>query len=214
MIEIQDLSVTCQDGVSARDLIRDMNLTIGDGEYAAVTGPSGCGKSTLIHLLAGLVNPSHGRIVIDGDDLTGMEERALERWRRGRVGIVFQAFHLIYAYTVCENVLAPLLIMGVPGREARGKAAEILERVGMSHRLNDYPQTLSGGEQQRCAIARALVIRPSLILADEPTGQLDQTMAGRVLDLFDEVHRSGATILMVTHDAAAAARAQRIISIA
>ena len=203
-----------EDGV-ARAALDHVTLEIAPGEFAAVMGPSGSGKSTLLNLVAGLDRPTAGRVVVDGADLTGLGEAALSRFRRERVGMVFQFFHLLPNLTVLENVLVPAQLAG--GRaavRAEARARELLGRLGIEEVAGRYPARLSGGQQQRVAIARALVNGPRLLLADEPTGALDSATGVQVMDLLGELHRGGQTVLLVTHDARLAARrAERVISL-
>lgn len=175
-----------------------------------MVGPSGSGKSTLLAAIAGLERPTSGRVRVDGVDIAGLGEDALARFRRDRVGIVFQAFHLIPTMTAAENVAAPLEL--ARRRDARARAAEALAAVGLAHRERHYPGQLSGGEQQRVALARAVAARPALVLADEPTGNLDRATGGAAIDLlFAARAESGATLVLITHDPALAARCGRVV---
>jgi putative ABC transport system ATP-binding protein len=190
--------------------LRGVSLTIAAGELVAVTGPSGSGKSTLLHLLGGLDVPDAGRVVIAGQTLGALSDDDLTVFRRRRIGVVFQAYNLLPTLTAEENVALPLLLDGVSRRASDPRVAEALKAVGMLARRSHRPAELSGGEQQRIAVARALVVEPALILADEPTGSLDSRTAADVLDLLREAARArGRTILMVTHDRDAAAVADR-----
>ena len=197
-------------GAARVHILRDVALTIGKGEAVGIVGPSGSGKSTLLMIMAGLERPDRGEIEIDGVKLGGMNEDALARFRGQRIGIVFQSFHLIPTMTALENVAAPLELAGAHDATARARAE--LGQVGLGDRLSHYPAQLSGGEQQRVALARALSPRPSLLIADEPTGNLDETTGSSIVDLiFDLPARRGATLALVTHDAALAARCDRVI---
>ena len=189
-----------------------VDLEVAPGETVAIMGPSGCGKSTLLYLLGGLDRPTAGEIWLDGQDITPMSERALARLRRAAVGFVFQAFHLMDELTAVENVELPALLAGRSPRAARRRAEELLERVGLADRARFLPTALSGGQRQRVAVARALVADPLVVLADEPTGNLDSASARDVLRLFDQLHRAGQTLVIVTHDARIAATADRMIS--
>jgi putative ABC transport system ATP-binding protein len=190
------------------DILRGVSLRIEKGETVALVGPSGSGKSSLLMILAGLERPSGGRAVLAGHDLGGLDENALARLRRSHVGIVFQAFHLLPTMTALENVAIPLELAGTPG--ALTAAGTALARVGLGHRIGHYPGQLSGGEQQRVAIARAMVAGPVLLLADEPTGNLDGATGRVVIDcLFDEHARLGSGLLFITHDAGLAGRCDR-----
>ena len=189
-----------------------VDLDVAAGETVAVMGPSGCGKSTLLHLLGGLDRPTAGELWLAGQRLDQMGERALARLRRDAVGFVFQAFHLMDELTAVENVELPALLAGRSPRAARRRAAGLLERVGLADRARFLPSALSGGQRQRVAIARALVADPLVVLADEPTGNLDSEATLEVLRLFDSLHAAGQTLVIVTHDARIAATADRLIS--
>ena len=194
------------------DALRGIDLEIAEGEFVAVTGPSGCGKSTLLHLLGALDTPTGGELYVGGHALHSAGERERTLYRRGEVGIVFQFFNLMPAMTVLENVALPLQLAGVARGEARERAADRIGVVGLSDRAGHFPHQLSGGEMQRAAVARALVGDPGLLLADEPTGNLDSANAARVLDLFREIHgRRMATMLVVTHSEEVAAAAGRVV---
>ncbi len=189
-----------------------ISLEIADGEFIAITGPSGCGKSTLIHLLAGLDTPSSGEIVVDGLALQTADDAALTDYRRRRLGLVFQFFNLLPTMNVIENVAFPLLLQGVSFRESETRAAELLKLVGMEERARHFVHQLSGGEQQRTAIARALIHRPSLLIADEPTGNLDSRSAERVLEVLAQIGSERlTTLIVVTHSEEVAAAASRRI---
>jgi ABC-type lipoprotein export system ATPase subunit len=187
-------------------------LEVASGETLAVMGPSGCGKSTLLHLLGGLERPSTGEVWLDGRRIDQLSEKALARLRRHAIGFVFQAFHLVDELTAAENVELPALLAGRSPRAARERAAELLKRVGLSDRAKHLPTALSGGERQRVAIARALSNEPRVVLADEPTGNLDSAATLDVLRLLDSLCSAGQTLLIVTHDSRIAATADRLIS--
>jgi putative ABC transport system ATP-binding protein len=189
-----------------------VDLEVAPGETVAVMGPSGCGKSTLLHLLGGLDRPSGGEVSLAGRRLDLLGEKALARMRRTAVGFVFQAFHLMEELTAVENVELPALLAGRSPRAARRRAADLLEGVGLADRARFLPSALSGGQRQRVAIARALSNQPLVVLADEPTGNLDSAATAEVLRLFDSLHQAGQTLLVVTHDARIAATADRLIS--
>jgi putative ABC transport system ATP-binding protein len=189
--------------------VRGVDLVIEAWEYVSIVGPSGSGKSTLLHLLGLLDLPTSGTYRLDGVDTSQMAEGERAAWRGRKIGFVFQSFHLLAHRSVLENVALAMVYTGVPRRERGDRARAALERVGLAHRIAFSPATLSGGERQRVAIARALVGGPSLLLADEPTGNLDSVTAGSILDLFDSLHDQGLTLAVVTHDDAVSRRAQR-----
>ena len=192
-------------------VLSDVDLSIASGEYVAIAGPSGCGKSTLLSILGLLDVPTAGEYVLDGARLQGLDPTGLARVRNQRVGFIFQSFNLIGDLTVSENVSVPLLYRRVPSEERRRAVDEALRRVGMDHRAKHYPSQLSGGQQQRVAVARAIVGQPSILLADEPTGNLDSKNGALVMDLIRDLHAGGATICMVTHDPRYAEHADRTI---
>ncbi|WP_030437679.1 ABC transporter ATP-binding protein, partial [Actinoplanes subtropicus] len=192
--------------------VDDVDLAVDAGETVAVMGPSGCGKSTLLHLLGGLQRPTGGEVELGGRRVETMSERALARLRRDRIGFVFQAFHLMPELTAVENVEVPALLAGRSPRAARTTALDLLDQVGLADRTGHLPSALSGGQRQRVAIARALSTEPLVVLADEPTGNLDSAATAEVLRLFDRLHRAGQTLVVVTHDARIAATADRILS--
>jgi putative ABC transport system ATP-binding protein len=206
MIELSGVSKTVSSGGRSLTILHPLDLTIADGETLAIIGPSGSGKSTLLGLMAGLDAASTGRIRIDGTDITDLGEDALARLRGEAIGFVFQFFHLIASLTAFENVLVPLELAGAEGAEPRAQA--LLDTVGLTERAGHYPSQLSGGEQQRVAIARALANAPRLLLADEPTGNLDSANGAQVIDLLFGLSRTqNTTLVLATHDPALAARA-------
>jgi putative ABC transport system ATP-binding protein len=192
--------------------VDEIDLEIAPGETVAVMGPSGCGKSTLLHLLGTVERPTGGEIRLAGQRIDRMGERALARLRRGTIGFVFQAFHLMDELTAAENVEVPALMAGRSPRAARALALGLLDRVGLADRARFLPAALSGGQRQRVAIARALSNEPLVVLADEPTGNLDSAATVEVLRLFDSLHQAGQTLVIVTHDARVAATADRLLS--
>jgi putative ABC transport system ATP-binding protein len=192
--------------------VDEVDLEIVPGEALAIMGPSGCGKSTLLHLLGGLDRPSAGELWLEGRRIDRLSERGLAQFRRHEVGIVFQAFHLMDELTAQENVELPALLAGRSPRQARQRARELLDQVGLSDRVGHLPSALSGGQRQRVAIARALANDPRIVLADEPTGNLDSAATLEVLRLFEGLHTAGLTLVVVTHDERIAATADRMIS--
>jgi putative ABC transport system ATP-binding protein len=200
------------DGLSVPAL-RGVTLTVEPGDYLAIIGPSGSGKSTLMHLLGGLDRPTSGRLLLGGRDVSGLSAAELARLRNQVIGFVFQSFHLLPRTTARDNVALPLIYRGLRRGERRRRAEAMLARVGLAHRFDHRPNQLSGGEQQRVAIARALVTEPSVLLADEPTGNLDSQSGAAVLDLLEELNAErGVALAIVTHDASVAARAHRRIT--
>jgi putative ABC transport system ATP-binding protein len=200
MIDLREISKTVRSGDQPLTILHPLTLSIGRGQFMAIVGPSGSGKSTLLGLIAGLDTPSTGSVVIDGVDITRLDEDALARLRGEKIGFVFQFFHLIPSLTAYENVAVPMEIAGTA--DVRRRASALLEEVGLTGRAHHYPSQLSGGEQQRVALARALANDPAIVLADEPTGNLDTATGRNILELLRGIHRSrGTTIILVTHDA-------------
>lgn len=192
--------------------LEGMDLDVAPGEFVAILGPSGCGKSTLLHLSGAMDRPTTGRVLVDGTDVASLDDDALTRLRRERIGFVFQFFNLLPTLTVLENAALPLLLAGHPNRDAESRARALLERVGLSHRAGHYPQQISGGEMQRAAIARAVVHEPALLVADEPTGNLDSENGTRILELLAEINiELGVTILLATHALETASITKRTI---
>ena len=211
MIELRGVSKTVQSGGEPLTILHPVDLTVPSGQFLSVVGPSGSGKSTLLGLIAGLDTPTTGEIVINDVEITKLDEDRLAQLRGAQIGFVFQFFHLIPSLSAYENILVPLEIAGVSS--AAAKAKELLADVGLIERGHHYPSQLSGGEQQRIAIARALANDPPTLLADEPTGNLDSTTGRHVVDLLVEVNKvRGTTVVMVTHDAELTARSDRIVS--
>jgi putative ABC transport system ATP-binding protein len=210
MIQLQKVTKTVRSGAEDLTILDDVSLTIPDGEFVAVTGASGSGKSTLLGLIAGLDAPSLGEIFIDDENVTAMSEDALATLRSEKIGFIFQSFHLIPSLTAFENVLIPMEIRGL--KNARARAEKLLEAVELSARGHHYPTELSGGEQQRVAIARAFANQPKILLADEPTGNLDSRNGAHIFDLMTELHKqNNVSLILVTHDQNLADRAQRQI---
>jgi lipoprotein-releasing system ATP-binding protein len=213
VLRCESLSRVYRDGDRQVEVLRDINLTLAAGEKIAIVGASGSGKSTLLNLLGGLDTPSSGRVVMAGLDLSDLTERQRCELRNHRLGFVYQFHHLLPEFDARENVGMPLLIRGLPRREAWERASQVLERVGMSHRLEHRPAQLSGGERQRVAIARALVGAPDCVLMDEPTGNLDPHSAAQVLELIDELGQEQASFVVVTHDPEIAAHMNRTLEL-
>jgi putative ABC transport system ATP-binding protein len=212
VIELDDVHLSLGRGAARVHILKGITLNIGRGETIGLVGPSGSGKSTLLMAIAGLERPDRGTIRIDGSDLSGLDEDALARFRGAKIGIVFQSFHLIPTMTVLENVAIPLEFAGA--KDAFDRAALELDNVGLSHRLTHYPAQLSGGEQQRVALARALAPSPAILVADEPTGNLDETTGASIVDLMFALKRSrDATLVLVTHDLSLAAKCDRTIGL-
>jgi putative ABC transport system ATP-binding protein len=212
VIELREVGRTFP-GPPPVEAFKPSNLTIEEGEYVSIIGPSGSGKSTLLHLLGLLDRPTTGTYLLDGIDTGALGDNARAGLRGSRIGFVFQSFHLLNHRSVLENVELAQIYNRMPRKERCQRAENALERVGLSHRLSFTPRTLSGGERQRVAVARALVTEPSLLLADEPTGNLDTEMSGEIMDLFDGLHESGMTLAVITHDLDVSHRAGRQVSI-
>ena len=212
MISVQHLSMRLSAGGRPVTILDDVTLEITSKQTVAVTGPSGSGKSTLLGLMAGLDRPTAGSIMLDGIEITSLSESRMAGFRRAKIGYIFQSFHLIPTLTAVENVLVPLELAG--NGAARGQAIELLETVGLGHRIDHYPVQLSGGEQQRVAVARAFACRPPILLADEPTGNLDSHTGRHIMDLILALHRDyGTTLVLVTHDPAVATLMHRVIAL-
>ena len=212
-IEIKDLEKVFRTDTVETVALNKVSFTIGDGEFVAIMGPSGCGKSTLLNILGLLDNPTAGSYMLDDKEVGNLRESERTEWRKGRIGFVFQSFNLIEEMTVRDNIMLPLNNLKLDKAEKRRRVDEALRRMGISHRAGHYPSQLSGGQQQRVAIARAIVGKPGLILADEPTGNLDSRNGAEVMDLLRDLHRDGATIVMVTHSQRDAAQADYIINL-
>lgn len=212
-IEIKDLEKVFRTDTVETVALNKVSFTIGAGEFVAIMGPSGCGKSTLLNILGLLDNPTAGSYLLDGKEVGNLRESERTEWRKGRIGFVFQSFNLIEEMTVRDNIMLPLNNLKLDKAEKWRRVDEALRRMGISHRAGHYPSQLSGGQQQRVAIARAIVGKPGLILADEPTGNLDSRNGAEVMDLLRDLHRDGATIVMVTHSQRDAAQADYIINL-
>lgn len=210
VIALSGVNLSLGHGAARVHILKDIDLHIGSGETIGLVGPSGSGKSTLLMVMAGLERADRGSVTIAGEDLSALDEDALARFRGRHIGIVFQSFHLIPTMTAMENVAVPLELSGIA--DAHARARDELAAVGLSERLNHYPAELSGGEQQRVALARALVPNPKILVADEPTGNLDEDTGKQVIDLLFTGHeKRGTTLVLVTHDSALAARCARVV---
>jgi len=213
VLELADVGKTYRSGLLEVEALRDVTLTIQSGEFVAIVGPSGSGKSTLMHILGCLDVPSDGRFLLAGEDVAALSEDQLAEVRNRRIGFVFQQFNLLAYLTAWRNVELPLVYAGVEPAERRRRALAALDLVGLADRADHRPMELSGGQQQRVAIARALVTEPDLLLADEPTGNLDSVSSSDVLDLLGDLHDSGRTIVLITHEPDVATRAGRVVRI-
>ncbi len=213
MIKIENLTKTFRSDEVETLALRSVSLNIEKGEFVGIMGPSGCGKSTLLNILGLLDNPTGGTYILDGNDVTNLKEKNRTKLRKGKIGFVFQNFNLIEELNIEENVELPLRYLNIGAAERHNRVKEALERMGISHRAKHFPRQLSGGQQQRAAIARALVTKPDLILADEPTGNLDSVNGKEVMNLLTELNRSGSTIVMVTHSRHDAAYTHRVINL-
>ena len=211
MIRVEELWRTYQMGDQELHALRGVSETIEDGEYVAIMGPSGSGKSTLLNLLGCLDSPDRGRYLLAGEDVAGLGDDALAETRLRRIGFIFQSFHLVPRLTAVQNVELPMIFAGITPSERRRRAESSLAAVGLSDRLGHKPNELSGGQKQRVAIARSTVMDPGLLLADEPTGNLDSRSGAQVLDLLADLHEEGRTLVVVTHDPAVARRADRVV---
>ena len=213
MIEVNNLQKIFRTEEVETWALNDVSFNVADGEFVAIMGPSGCGKSTLLNILGLLDNPTKGSYKLQGVEVANLDENHRTDLRKGVIGFVFQSFNLIDELNVRENIELPLLYMGVPAKERRRRAEEVMERMNISHREKHFPNQLSGGQQQRVAIARAVIAGPKLILADEPTGNLDSVNGQEVMNLLKELNQQGTTIVMVTHSRNDASYANRIINL-
>ena len=213
MIKVENLTKVFRTEVVETRALNGLSLEVNDGEFVAIMGPSGCGKSTLLSILGLLDNPTEGNYWLDGEEVAHLKESQRTAFRKGRIGFVFQSFNLIDELTVEENVELQLKYLGISARERKERVLDILRKVGLSQRAKHYPQQISGGQQQRVAIARAVVGHPKLILADEPTGNLDSKNGLEVMELLSRLHAEGTTIVMVTHSKHDATFASRIVNL-
>lgn len=212
-IELQNVGLVFKTKTQRIEIFRDLNLAFQKQDFVAIVGPSGMGKSTLLNLISGFVKPTAGEIFIDGKSLTAMKDKEICAYRNQRIGYIFQAYNLIPQFNVRDNVAVPLLLNGQPKDAAEQQVTALLEQVKMTDRAYEYPNTLSGGEQQRVAFARAIANSPDIILADEPTGNLDSTNAAKLMDMLEDLWKAGKTILCVTHDEKLKNRANTVINI-
>ena len=213
MLLTQNLCKVFQTSEVETTALKNIDLEIKPGEFVAIMGPSGCGKSTLLNLFGLLDEPTSGKIYFDGEEISGYREKQRNHLRKGNIGFIFQSFNLIDDLTVSQNVELPLYYMGLSARERKAKSEEVLGKMKILHRKSHFPQQLSGGQQQRAAIARAVVSNPKLVLADEPTGNLDSENGEQVMDLLKDLNKEGTTIIMVTHSPEDAEKADRIINL-
>ena len=213
MIKLENIKKVFRTDVVETTALGGITLEVKDGEFVAIMGPSGCGKSTLLNILGLLDNPTEGSYWLDGKEVGHLKERQRTFTRRGEIGFVFQSFNLIDELTVEANIELPLKYLGVPAAERKERVEEIMRRMAISHRAQHYPQQLSGGQQQRVAIARAVVVKPKIVLADEPTGNLDTKNGKEVMDLLTQLNAEGTTVVMVTHSQHDASFATRIINL-
>ena len=211
MIKLENIQKVFRTENVETTALNGVSLEVKEGEFVAVMGPSGCGKSTLLNILGLLDNPDSGNYYLAGEEVGHLKEKDRTKYRKGRIGFVFQSFNLIDELNVYENIELPLLYMGVPAKERRQRVEAVMDRMAISHRRKHFPCQLSGGQQQRVAIARAVLANPKLILADEPTGNLDSKNGKEVMNLLSELHREGTTIVMVTHSQHDASYADRIV---
>jgi len=213
VIELRGLSRHFQVGDQVVRALQDINLVIPDSDYLALMGPSGSGKSTLLHILGCLDRPTSGQYLLDGREVGSLPEDELAEVRSRKIGFVFQFFHLIPRLTAAENVELPMIIAGIPSAARREKVAKALQAVGLTHRASHRPDQLSGGQRQRVAIARATVMGPSILLADEPTGNLDRASGHEIIELLEKMNRDGLTLVIVTHDPEIGQRARRVLKL-
>lgn len=213
MIKVENLSKSFRTEEVETIALNGVSFEVKDGEFVAIMGPSGCGKSTLLNILGLLDNPTGGKYWLDGNEVSALKEKDRTDVRKGQIGFVFQSFNLIDELNVEENIELPLTYLNIPAKERKQRVQEIMKRMAISHRAKHFPHQLSGGQQQRVAIARAVVFSPKIILADEPTGNLDSKNGIEVMKLLTELHREGTTIVMVTHSDRDASMAQRVIKL-
>lgn len=200
MIELKNIDLSYTTRYQTNKVLNNFNMDVVKGEYKIIMGKSGCGKSSILNLIAGFIKPQAGKVIVGGDCISDYNNGLIAEYRNKKIGYIHQSFNLIYQFTVEENVMAPLLVAGVKREDAVKRADELLKDMLIIEKAKNYPNELSGGEQQRVGIARALANNPDIILADEPTGNLDKDTGNKILDVFDSIHRQGKTIVLVTHD--------------
>lgn len=210
-IELENIELTYQSKYQRVDLFHNLNLSFEDNEYAVILGRSGSGKSSILNLIAGVLTPTNGKIMIQNKDISKYNDKQMNEYRNAKLGYIFQFFNLINQFTVLENIMVPLLISGLNKKEAKKNAIELLKQVELEDRKNHFPYELSGGEQQRVCIARALANNPDIILADEPTGNLDIETGKTILKLLDNIHKQGKTVILVTHNVDIAECATKVV---
>lgn len=216
MAEILNMQNICKSyymGDDELEILHEVNLTVHSGEFLSILGPSGSGKSTMMNIIGCLDVPTSGKYLLSGKDIEELDEAEMAAVRNKEIGFIFQSFQLLPRLSALKNVELPLIYSNIPASERKKRAKEILNRVGLSDKMHNLPSQLSGGQQQRVAIARALVTQPTILLADEPTGALDQKTGAQVMELFEDLHRDGSTIIMITHDHKIASHAKRVVNI-
>lgn len=213
VIELKNITKTYKLGDETLNALDDVTCAIQAGEFVAITGPSGSGKSTLANIIGGLDQPTSGSVIVDGKDLAHVHDRELSDYRNSHIGFIFQSFNLQGTQTALENVMLPLVFSRMKNKDRKARAKECLEAVGLGDRLNHKPSQLSGGQRQRVAIARSLAVKPSIILADEPTGNLDSARGEEIMKLLRELNKQGMTLIIITHDVSIAKEADRVIRI-
>lgn len=213
MIELKNIDLSYATKYQTNKVLNNFNLVVVKGEYKIIMGKSGCGKSSILNLIAGFVKPQLGSVVVGGDCINDYNDDLIAEYRNKKIGYIHQAFNLIYQFTVEENVMAPMLVAGMKRVDARKRAGKLLKDMLLLEKANNYPNELSGGEQQRVGIARALANNPDIILADEPTGNLDKNTGNIIMDVFDSINKQGKTIVLVTHDVELRERATNVVDL-
>lgn len=211
VITLKNVNLSYQTKYQKLDILKGLNMEIANNEYVVIMGKSGTGKSTILNLISGFLSANNGNVIVNGKDISNLTEKEICEFRNKTIGYVFQSFNLIYQFTVLENIMVPMLIAGTKKAEAKERARGLLKKVMLENRGNHFPNQLSGGEQQRVGIARALANNPDIVIGDEPTGNLDEATSKCILDIFDEIHKDGKTIVLVTHDEDVAKRATRVV---